>query len=198
MRKERLARGWSLRDFSARTGINIGTASQIENGKRPPTENIALKCDEVFPERHGWFLEYYEESKSWTPAGFRNWAEYEDRATRLSAWMPGIPHGLLQTGSYARELLATSLGATPEMTATRLTSRMERQRRVLYREDLPEARFVVDELSLYGRWDHLRSWRSVRHLADIATMPNVTLQVLPATAHPATASGFVVTDARVR
>jgi transcriptional regulator with XRE-family HTH domain len=58
MRKERLARGWSLREFSARIGINLGSLSQIENGKRPPTLRVALKCDEVFPERQGWFSEY--------------------------------------------------------------------------------------------------------------------------------------------
>jgi transcriptional regulator with XRE-family HTH domain len=54
MRKERLTRGWSLREFFACIGINFGSLSQIENGKRPPTEKVALKCDEVFPERSGW------------------------------------------------------------------------------------------------------------------------------------------------
>jgi transcriptional regulator with XRE-family HTH domain len=34
MRKERLARGWSLREFAARTGINIAQASRIETGKK--------------------------------------------------------------------------------------------------------------------------------------------------------------------
>jgi transcriptional regulator with XRE-family HTH domain len=71
MRKERLAHGWSLREFSARSGIDIGHASRIENGKQPPSENVARACDAVFPERRGWFLEYYDESKSWVPAGFR-------------------------------------------------------------------------------------------------------------------------------
>src|ERR1700757_167789 len=86
MRKERLARGWSLREFSARTGINIGAASQIENGKRPPTQAVAAGCDVAFPERGGWFTEYYEESKSWLPPGLRSWAEHEDKAARLEIW----------------------------------------------------------------------------------------------------------------
>jgi hypothetical protein len=34
----------------------------------------------------------------------------------------------------------------------------------------------------------------MRQLSAIAAMPNVTLQVLPAIAHPATASGFVLAD----
>ena len=78
MRKERLARGWSLREFSARTGINIGHASRIENGKRPPTENVAAACDAAFPERKGWFTEYYEELSTWSevPAAFKDWTEH--------------------------------------------------------------------------------------------------------------------------
>jgi transcriptional regulator with XRE-family HTH domain len=58
MRKERLARGWSLAEFAQRTGINAGHLSRIENGKRPPTENVAAACDVAFPERKGWFTEY--------------------------------------------------------------------------------------------------------------------------------------------
>jgi transcriptional regulator with XRE-family HTH domain len=106
MRKERLAHGWSLREFHARTGIDIGHASRIETGKAPPTEKVAKACDDAWPERRGWFLEYYEESKSWIPAGFRSWAEYEDKATTLRDWYPGILTGLLQTEGYARAVLS--------------------------------------------------------------------------------------------
>ena len=49
MRKERVARGWSLREFAARSGIDIGHASRVENGKQPPTENLAARCDAAFP-----------------------------------------------------------------------------------------------------------------------------------------------------
>ncbi len=54
MRKERLAHGWSLPELSGRMGVNAGHLRRIENGKRPPTEALALACDEVFPERRGW------------------------------------------------------------------------------------------------------------------------------------------------
>jgi transcriptional regulator with XRE-family HTH domain len=112
MRKERLARGWSLREFAARTGVNIAQASRIENGKSPPTEKVAAACDVAFAERKGWFGEYYEESKSWMPAGFRSWAEYEDRAAELLVWSPGIIDGLAQTEGYAVALLSIHPGAT--------------------------------------------------------------------------------------
>ena len=180
-----------LRAFRHRPGHGVTG----RDGQAAAHGRVALKCDEVFPERRGWFLEYYEESKSWVPAGFRSWAEYEDRAVTLRAWSPGVLHGLVQTESYARALLETSLGATAEVVAARLAARMERQRRVLLREDPPLASFVVDELSLYrcvGSPGVMAA--QCAHLAEVAVMPNVTLQVLPAVAHPAGASGFVVTD----
>lgn len=60
------------------------------------------------------------------PAGFRDWAEIEDKAVQLRAWAPGIVHGLLQTEDYAAALLATSPGASEETIAGRLRARMER------------------------------------------------------------------------
>jgi hypothetical protein len=94
MQKERLARGWSLREFAARTGINYSTASLIENGKRPPTEKAAAACDDVFPDRRGWFTEYCAELQEWSevPAAFKDWTEREDKASALRVWSPGIVH----------------------------------------------------------------------------------------------------------
>ena len=196
LRKERVAHGWSIHELSARTGIAAGHLSRIENGKRPPTENVAAACDRAFPERRGWFCEYYEESKSWIPSGFRSWSEYENRAVSLRAWSPGVLHGLLQTEAYARALLETAPDVTAEVVRARLTSRVERQRRVLMREDPPSAWFIIDQLSLYRQVQSAEAMAGqMRHLAEIARRPNVTVQVLPAVAHPAGASGFIVTDA---
>jgi hypothetical protein len=169
--------------------------SRIENGRRPPTESVATAMDAVFPERQGWFLEFYDESKSWAPAGFRDWPEHEDTATALRAWSPSVLHGLLQTEDYAHALLKTSPGASAELVESRLRSRMERQRRVLLRDDPPEAWFIVDEPSLYRCVGSPQIMANqMRHLAEVSAMPSVTVQVLPAVAHPAGASGFLVTD----
>src|SRR6185437_11008364 len=195
VRKERLARGWSIHELARRMGVAAGHLSRIENGKRPPTEAIAARCDDVFPERRGWFTEYYEESRTWTPPGFRDWPEYEDKTMSLRAWMPGIMHGLLQTEEYARALLQTAPAVTAEMVTARLAARMERQQRVLMRDDPPSAWFLVDQLSLYrlvGRTQIMAAQMS--HLAAVAAMPNITLQVVPAVAHPANASELIVTD----
>lgn len=198
MRKEREAHGWTLREFARRTGIDFTVLSRIENGKRPPNKTVADACDLVFPGRRGWFREYYEESKTWTPAGFKDWQEYEDRASIVHDWCTSIVTGLLQTEGYARALLETSPGATPEMVATRLKARLERQHRVLSREDAPRSVFLVDEVALY-RLVGSPQIMSVQlgHLLEVAALPQVTVQLLPVVAHPANVSGFVVTDGAV-
>jgi len=197
MKKERTKSGWTLRDFAAHTGIDIGQASRIENGKRPPTEKVALACDAAFSERGGWFLEYYSELRGWSevPARFRDWGEHEDKAVRLCVWQPGIIHGLLQTEDYAHALIDAAVPQVSGEAATaRLAGRMERQRRVLHRDDgLPRAWFVVDELSLYREVRSTEVMASqVRRLREVAALPNITMQVLPAVAHCANASAFII------
>jgi hypothetical protein len=200
MRKERLARGWSFQELATRTGIDAGHLSRIENGRRPPTEKIAIGCDAAFPERKGWFLEYYSELRGWSevPASFRSWPEYEDSAVRLHDWSPSIVTGLLQTEDYARALIATLPGVTGDTVAARLAARMERQKRVLHRAGPPRAWFLVDELSLYREVGGREVMaRQMRHLAEAAALPHVTVQVLPAVAHPVNASGFMMADEAV-
>ena len=195
MKKERTARGWTLREMAARTGINFSHLGRIENGHRPPTELVANACDQVFPERHGWFSEYYAELTTWSevPAGFKDWTELEDKAQRLSVWSPGIVHGLLQTEDYARALLMTYPGVSAETVASRLASRMARQERLFGRDVLMW--FVIDGLSLcrlLGSPEIMTT--QMRRLGQVAALPSVTVQVLPAVAHPATGSEIIIAD----
>jgi transcriptional regulator with XRE-family HTH domain len=174
MRKERLAHGWSLREFNERTGIDMGQASRIETGKQPPTEKVADACDRVFPERRGWFREYYEESKTWVPAGFRSWAEYEDKAATLRVWAPTIVHGLLETENYARIMLSVYPGVSDQVVKARLASRMERQRRVLFRADPPDVHVIVDEAALYRRVGSAEVMaEQMSHLLELAALDHV-------------------------
>jgi hypothetical protein len=194
MKRDRLAHGLTLREMAARTGINFATLSRVETGHRPFSEKLAVACDKEFPEKRGWYLTYYEESREWVPAGFRSWAEYEDKATVIRSWTPGVVDGMLQTSDYARSLLSTVPGVPAEVISARLTSRMQRQQRVLYRPEPPLSSFVIDELSLYrcvGTPEVMAA--QLLHLAEVAALPHVTMQILPALAHPAGASSFMVT-----
>lgn len=185
----------SIHDLSDLTGISAGHLSYLENGKRRPTLATARKIDAAFPNREGWFSDYVEDSEEWTPPNYRDWTQYELTASFLRAWVSGSIHGLVQTEDYARELLATFPGVPAEVRAARLRGRMERQRRVVYRDSPPEILVLVDEMALYrevgspaimaGQLDHLLS---------MAQLDHVTVQVVPAFGHPATATELIVTD----
>jgi transcriptional regulator with XRE-family HTH domain len=197
MKKERLARGWTVLELAQHMGADAAHLGRVESGKRPPTENIAARCDAVFPERRGWFTEFYEESQHWpeVPATFRSWPDYEDKAASLRIWSPSIIHGLLQTEEYARSLICVQPGITQETASARLASRMERQRRVLDRDSPPSAWFVVDELSLYRQVGSTSCMAvQLRRVLEVAALPKNTVQVMPAVAHPVNASGFLLAD----
>jgi hypothetical protein len=194
VKKERLARGWSLRELSARSGIDFAYLSRIETGKRPPTEAVALAMDRVFPERQGWFLEYYEESKTWMPAGFRDWSEYESKAKELIIWVPGIVDGTAQTEPYARAVLNVHPGVTADQIEARLKGRMERQRR-LYREGGPTVVLLVDHVALYRAYGSAETMAGqCAHLTELAGLDAVTVQVVPAVGHPLASASVLVTD----
>jgi hypothetical protein len=66
--------------------------------------------------------------------------------------------------------------------------------RVLFTREV-QAWFIIDQLSLYRLVGSPETMAGqMRRLAEIAAMADVTVQVLPAVAHPANASGFVVTS----
>jgi hypothetical protein len=177
------------------TGIDAGHWSRIENGTRPPTENVAIAADHAFPERDGWFSEYYNDSRSWMQPGFRNWAELEMNASHLSVWCPSILHGLLHTEGYARALMELDPALTADEIDVRLAARMARQQRVLNRDDAPAARFVVDEAALSRQVGSPATMvDQLNRLLALAAMPRVTVQLLPNTGHAATSAELILTD----
>ncbi len=79
MRKERLARGWTIAELSKQTKVAAPHLSRVEAGTRPPTERIARALDEAF--KTTWFMDWYTESRTWMPPGFRDWPEIENKAS---------------------------------------------------------------------------------------------------------------------
>jgi transcriptional regulator with XRE-family HTH domain len=193
MRRDRLAHGWSITELAKRTGVNGAHLGRIESGLRPPSVRVADALDKAFPERRGWYLLWLDDIRSApeVPATFRSWSDYEDQSATLRLWTPLIVDGLFQTEDYARALIAVT-GVTGEVTAARLGARMERQRRVLGRCRIS---YVLDQSALYrlvGSPEIMEA--QLRHLLDVAVMPNIVLQVMPEVAHDAMAANYVLAD----
>ena len=196
VRRARRAAGWTLGEFGQRIGYDPGQISRIENGKRPPTELFAQMCDRAFPDRDGWFGEFYAESRTWiaTPPWFRSWVEHEQNAASLRIWQPGVLSGLLQTADYARAILTVNPGVTQDEVGARLAARLERQA-ILARDEPPTAWFLVDEAALrrhIGPPEIMAA--QLAHLAGLARLPNVTIQVVPSIAHAGLLGGFAVAE----
>jgi transcriptional regulator with XRE-family HTH domain len=194
VRLARRAARWTLTEFGQQIAHDPGQISRIENGKRPPTELFAQMCDKAFPDRDGWFSEFYAESRAWiaTPPWFRSWVEHEQGAATLRIWQLGVLSGLLQTEGYARAILAVEPGVTDEDVSARLTARLARQA-ILAREDRPATWFLVDEAALrrcIGSPEVMDA--QLTHLAGLARLPNVTIQIVPNIAHAGLLGGFAI------
>jgi transcriptional regulator with XRE-family HTH domain len=196
VRKERLAAGWTLAEFGQRTGYDPAHISRIESGKRPATDIFAKMCDQVFPHRAGWLTEFYEESRTWiaTPPWFRSYLIHEQRATTLRNWFPSLLDGLLQAEDYARAILAVGPGVTENEVNDRLAARMKRQA-ILTRDNPPMAWFLLDEAALRRRVSSPEVMAvQMAHLAGVARLPNVAIQVVPNIEHAGLLGGFSLTE----
>jgi transcriptional regulator with XRE-family HTH domain len=197
LRRDRLGQRLSVAELARRIGVNPAHLGRVEAGKRPPTVRLAALLDGVFTDRKGWYSQYLEDVRTAPeiPATFRSWSDYEERSGTLRVWMPGIVHGLAQTPDYARALIAAEPGITSATAGTRLGARLERQRRVLGGAERPRVTLLVDEVALWRRVGSAPVMAAqMSHLADMAAVPNVTVQVMPAIEHPAVASGYVLSD----
>src|SRR5580658_4415875 len=100
--------------------------------------------------------------------------------------------GLLQTADYARAILTVEPGVTDDDVNARLTARLARQA-ILTRDDPPAAWFLVDEAALrrcIGSPEVMAA--QLAHLAGIARLPNVTIQMVPNAAHAGLLGGFAI------
>jgi hypothetical protein len=120
-----------------------------------------------------------------------------DEASALLQYEPLMIPGLLQTPEYARAVIeATGGGLSDYEVDALVTSRIARQG-VLAKRQSVRLHVLVEEGVLNRPFgDDGALARQLRHLADIATRPNIILQVLPTDAglHAGLHGAFVVLE----
>lgn len=120
----------------------------------------------------------------------------EDGSSGIRLHSTSLVPGLLQTPGYARALLESVEGVTPDLVERRLALRRRRQQ-VLDRAEPPRMEVVLDEAVLCrqigGREVMARQWEHI--LGRVATS-GVVVRVVPFTAgvHAAEGVGFTVFD----
>lgn len=201
------------KDVAATLGWSPSKVSRIENGRSGIGEDDLERLVELYrvPDEQAGYLRRLAPSvrpRGWWDAyaetlspGYANLIRLESGSQALRCYGALVPHALLQTADYAREvILATWEPPSP--------AEVERRVQVCRRrQDVLDAGLrlsaVVDESVLRrsvvpgdpDRDAEVRRGQLAR-LAAVATLPNVTLQVLPFAAGlpPVTAGSFAVLD----
>ncbi|WP_328409558.1 helix-turn-helix domain-containing protein [Nocardia sp. NBC_00403] len=124
-----------------------------------------------------WWCEYGDV----IPANFDFFVGLEASAHRLTTYEPELVPGLLQTSAYASVLIRSVYpedGA--EEHARRVQLRTRRQARITRKHNPATLRVILRESVLRGIVGGPRIMATqMKYLADMATRPNVSLQILP-------------------
>ncbi len=115
------------------------------------------------------------------PQDFDVYVGLEAAARRLTSYAPDVVLGLVQTPDYTRALLRLGF---PDASSAEIDRRVElkqRRRRILTRKRQPtQLNVVLLECALRRMVGSRRVMAAqLRHLADMSTLPNISLLVLP-------------------
>lgn len=194
MRARRLAAGFDQRAVADRLRCTVTKVSYGETAERPyrlrdlteillPLYDVPedewpayLEACERSRER-GWWQDYDEDVvQDW----YARFLGLEQGASTLRGFVMQVVPGLLQTPAYVRTVMAEApLKLTPEEATGRLEVRLRRQEVLTRRPEPLDVHYVLDEAVLrrvVGGPEVMRD--QLVHLAEVATRPNVTLQVL--------------------
>ncbi|MBA2889303.1 helix-turn-helix domain-containing protein [Nonomuraea sp. NPDC050663] len=124
----------------------------------------------------GWWHKYSDVLPGW----FTTYVGLEEAATLIRTYEVQFVPGLLQTANYARAVYRLgNPDATPEDVERRVRSRLQRQQRFT-QKDGPRLWAVIDEAALrriIGGTEIMAE--QLQHLLHVATLPHITIQVMP-------------------
>jgi transcriptional regulator with XRE-family HTH domain len=124
----------------------------------------------------GWWREYGDVLPTW----FGTYLGLEQAASVIRTYEPTFVPGLLQTEDCARAIMRLRhLHACADDIERRVAVRMTRQQ-FLTRPGAPDLWVVLDESALCRPFGSREVQRAqLRHLIEMAQLPNITLQVVP-------------------
>jgi transcriptional regulator with XRE-family HTH domain len=138
---------------------------------------------------------WWQQNSDLLPGWFEMYLRLEQESRIIRTYQVQFVPGLLQSRQYAREVILAGTRAMPERELDRRVQlRIDRQK-ILTGPDAPQLWVVLDEAALsrpFGSAEVMRE--QVRHLLEITTLPNVTVQVLPFRLgwHAATGGPFTI------
>jgi len=204
LRRLREGAGLTIDQVAEQLECSLSKISRIEKGQVSTTTRDVRDLLEIYGiggEPRAELIQLAREARqtSW-------WKAYSDTRGVLLAGLEAeaatirqyevlLVPGLFQTADYARALLRALLpGGEPEEIERRVQLRMKRQA-LLAQDDPPTQWVVLDEAALrrpVGEWQVRRE--QLLRLAEVAELPEITLQVLPFAAgeHAAMDGAFTI------
>lgn len=191
--------GWSPSKVSrvetGRTGVSDADLERLLALYRVPQEQATyLRALAPSVRPRGWWDAYADTLSS----GYASLIRMESGSRSLRTYCAVVPHALLQTPDYAREVIRTTWRRPAAREVERRVQVCRRRQEVLDPERAEPLRLdvVLDEAVLLRQVpaDVLRG--QVAHLLEVAQWPHVRLQVLPFSAGlpPVTAGSFSVLE----
>jgi transcriptional regulator with XRE-family HTH domain len=190
-------RGWTQEETAAKMLVSTSTIANIESGYRAPTPAQAVRADEVFG-TPGTFQRHDRRMRGIPfSVGFRPFQPHEAGARLIKTFQHSLIPGLFQTRAYAEAITETYPETTAEVAKGRVDGRMDRQA-ILFREDPPPPRVhaILDEQVLYRNVGGFAVMaEQLEHLFELAMMPRISIQVIPADQpHAGLLGAFVVAE----
>lgn len=207
LRTLREKRQLTLDDVERLTGITAAKLSRLETARSAAKpEDIerlagAYGCDEALcaalvavakdGNKRGWWFNYIDVLAPW----YADQISLESSASTFRTYQSHFIPGLFQTADYARAVITRlGIGISPSDVEARVRVRRERQS-VLTQPQPLEVWAVIHEAALHSRVGGVRTMRGqLEKLLELATLPNVTIQVMPADAgvHPGMNGAFTI------
>lgn len=196
--------GLTTRDAASSLGWNQSKISRIETGHTTPTVADVERILELYgaterdlaavkqlardARKRGWYVPYEEEGVFGS-----TYVALEDDARRIEEWAPQLVPGILQTESYAREVIRSGCH-DPSDVDRRVQARMVRKT-LLGRENAPALSAVIDESVLrrpLGGVDVLLE--QLHSLVAATRRPNIEIQLMPLAVgtHPGLDGPFIL------
>lgn len=203
LRELREAAGFSVEVAAPRLDWSSSKLSRIENGQQAVDVHGVRSMLDLYDGAERWeeLVELTRQTRQkgwWRAYGLddKGYVPLEAEATLVRDVTIAYVPGLLQTAGYARALFESALTPrTPAYVDNAVAVRLFRQQRLTSVDDPLELVAILDESVLLrpvGGPDVMRT--QLEHLAAAATLPTVTVQVLPMRlgARPALSAVFTV------
>lgn len=172
-------------------GCSKSTVSRLETGALQLTPEQAAVIDRTWDTGGIFtFLVWYA-TLGHDPDWFRQYVEFENRASVVKTWQVDLVPGLLQTPDYARAGLAT--GNLKDAEAA-LEKRLARQS-ILDRPDPPTLWFLLSQTLLELPCGGPQVMKDqLAHIIDLSRRPNIGVRVVPKSVghHPGLDGAFML------